>query len=499
MAQYIRVKKQSSRKRPLTLLQKLALGILLFVLILSPVFFGSVHVWAYSLFSMAAFTATGLLIIQDMLFSLKAKDHTPPSPWRTPADLWILLFAAVFALQLLPLPESVVEILSPHLAQIRHKVQAITDQNLPHTLSAIPYATKISALLFVAYSCVFYSLVRLGGDRSRHKKLAYTLLITGICIALYGLVEKLSGHNHILWWEHEFGSKRSFRVFGTFINPDHMALYMEMMLCLGMGLIFSMYQPGQGQNDQGFWKRFKKTVVQDHETGNTWQKAILLLFFVSLILLTLLLTGSRGGIFSAAVGICVFVLAVYRKNRDKRVGWVLLVLLGLTLFFGARTGLMPVWERFTELTPENLVQHRRVEHNLAALEMVKDYPVLGSGMGTFEQAYPPYQPADDQRLRTHLHCDWLQMATEAGVVGFLIVLAGYIVVLTFLWRTVQSREDRLSTGLALAALSALVSVGVHSLMDFGLRMPANAWTLAAIVALGVGGRGRSEKKVRSEE
>jgi O-antigen ligase len=160
---------------------------------------------------------------------------------------------------------------------------------------------------------------------------------------------------------------------------------------------------------------------------------------------------------------------------------------------------MPVWERFTELTPENLVQHRRVEHNLAALEMLKDYPVLGSGMGTFEQAYPPYQPADDQRLRTHLHCDWLQMATEAGMVGFLIVLAGYIVVLTFLWRTVQSREDRLAVGLALAALSALVSVGVHSLMDFGLRMPANAWTLAAIVALGVGGRGRSEKKVRSEE
>jgi hypothetical protein len=112
MAHY-KIKKRAVRKQSLTILQRLAFGLLLFVLILSPVFFGSVHVWAYSLFSMAAFTATGLLIIQDMLLSLKAKDHTPPSPWRTPADLWILLFAAVFALQLLPLPESVVEILSP--------------------------------------------------------------------------------------------------------------------------------------------------------------------------------------------------------------------------------------------------------------------------------------------------------------------------------------------------------------------------------------------------
>lgn len=501
-------KRRITYQRRLTSLQKMAFGLLLVVLVFSPVFFGSVHVWAYSLFSLAAFAAVGLLLIQDMVSLFQTRQESCTRLWRTPVDVVVLLFAGVIVVQLLPWSESLVELLSPHLADIRQTVKSVTGHSISPTLSVVPYSTSISALLFAAYACLFYGLVRLLLDRDKMVLVLKVLLTTGIGITIYGMLEKWSGHNHILWWENEYFGANRFRMFGTFINPNHFGLYLEMIFGLGLGWLYALHRPAQKDLGAGVWKRFKKMVVEQETGEELWQKQVLLLFLLALVLCVLVLTGSRGALFSCLLGMCVFFWALSRKSEQKRGGLILGLIIVLTLFFAIRAGIMPVWNRLNRLTLENVVQHRRVKHNLAALKLWADYPLLGSGMGTFEELYPAYQVKTDSRLRKYLHCDWLQMATEAGSIGFVLVLGGYVVLVVYLWRGVQQRQDRLAVGLGLGALFALVSVGAHSLMDFGLRMPGNVWTLAAVAALGVvgvrgkkRGRGGEEEgeKVRREE
>jgi hypothetical protein len=54
-------------------------------------------------------------------------------------------------------------------------------------------------------------------------------------------------------------------------------------------------------------------------------------------------------------------------------------------------------------------------------------------------------------------------------------------------RAAERSEDRAA---ALAALGALVGVGLHELVDFGLTMPANSFTLAIVVGAALGVRVR---------
>ena len=116
-----------------------------------------------------------------------------------------------------------------------------------------------------------------------------------------------------------------------------------------------------------------------------------------------------------------------------------------------------------------------------------------TGLSTFEHAFPLAQPPELTNLTwTHAHNDYLELLVTGGVVAALLLVVGVLLVLLRLWRVFFESERSETRAAALAALGALISVGLHEIFDFGLVMPANALTLAAVVgaALGshIGGR-----------
>ncbi len=79
-------------------------------------------------------------------------------------------------------------------------------------------------------------------------------------------------------------------------------------------------------------------------------------------------------------------------------------------------------ERFIE-DPENTYSvGGRLPAWEAGLGMVPDHPVFGTGFGTFEHAFPAYQPPDLRGYWDHLHNDFLQFLVEGGLVSFGLVL-----------------------------------------------------------------------------
>jgi O-antigen ligase len=116
----------------------------------------------------------------------------------------------------------------------------------------------------------------------------------------------------------------------------------------------------------------------------------------------------------------------------------------------------------------------------ATLDLWRLFPIAGSGLGTFRDAFPLVQPATLDGTWWHAHSGPLELLATTGLAGLGLVAAGLaalVLRLVVVLRRGRRSEDRAS---GLAVLGALAAVGVHEWFDFGLTMPANALTLAVL-------------------
>jgi O-antigen ligase len=139
---------------------------------------------------------------------------------------------------------------------------------------------------------------------------------------------------------------------------------------------------------------------------------------------------------------------------------------------------------YRELQPTGGSVEERLEPGLYATQMLKEYPLTGSGGGTFYAAFPKYRPGVISAYFTHAHNDYVQFATETGVIG--LGLLGLIVLSTFFvaLRTLYERRDPLCRGVAFGTTMGIIALMIHSWVDFNLQIPANAYTFVVLLALG---------------
>jgi O-antigen ligase len=85
----------------------------------------------------------------------------------------------------------------------------------------------------------------------------------------------------------------------------------------------------------------------------------------------------------------------------------------------AVAGWETIWNRLQEPNPYSL----RAELVRSSIEMIRDRPLMGFGLGTWSTAYPAYAHFDDGNFVNQAHNDWVQWAAEGGVPFALILLA----------------------------------------------------------------------------
>jgi len=122
----------------------------------------------------------------------------------------------------------------------------------------------------------------------------------------------------------------------------------------------------------------------------------------------------------------------------------------------------------------------RLEVVRQGLRMLRDFAVLGTGLGTWADAFPRYQayPLLFASV-THAHCDVLEWLTDLGVVGFAIV--AWIGLVFVREPSGSGHDDSIRRRAVLAA--ALGSLLVHATGDFALRVPSVALVGAALLGL----------------
>jgi O-antigen ligase len=349
--------------------------------------------------------------------------------------------------QLVPLPLSLVGILHPGMKEI----VTLSPKVVPvyHSISLYPFVTELALSGLVIYFMVF-SMALFGIER-RHSfvKVIKALAVFGCLLALFGIIQKATGNGKLYWFREltQGGSP-----FGPFVNRNHFAGFINMIIFLSLGIAL----------------RSRKT-----------ERKVLYAFLTVVMALSLFLSLSRGGIVSFFAGLATFIFVILTQSiSKKRLIPIFLFVLALGIYLFS-FGISPVIERFaqTEVSHE-----QRLVAWQGTLSAFKDFPLFGSGLGTFEHVFKIYQPEGLIGYYDHAHNDYLELLLETGIFGVLIGGFFFVFVLRGIFKKEwQDREIYLKAGF----LSSLATMAVHSAFDFNLHIPSNALLFFLILGMAV--------------
>jgi tetratricopeptide (TPR) repeat protein/O-antigen ligase len=341
--------------------------------------------------------------------------------------------------------------------------------------------------IFLTYAGAYVLVIHLIRTRAQLDRLMSTLLILGGGLAFLGLLDYLGREAWLLRWRN---TPATGRLSGTFANPDHFGAWLTMLIFLGIGYLLARRGPAAGAPSL---RDLLRSPARREEAARRYLPFIALVTMAVALVFTL----SRGAVVSALVAALLLLVLLRALRRIRRSLALLGSLLVATVAYGAWIGFEPFLTRVWHADYTG-----RWVQTLSSLPMLRSFPLLGIGLGTYQDIFVRYQPAvlDPGRVYyTYAHNDLLQLVLELGVVGAVLLLALF-------WTTTRDllgahllgraacpigggeaegarRNDPFSVGLAVGALSGVVALLIHSLFDFAARIPANG--ILAATALGI--------------
>jgi len=433
------------------------------LLIWLPLPLGTNRAWAWSLMEVWILALAIVWLIQ---YCRGKVDFNRPFARAWPVTTCLLVTTLWVIVQSLPLPTGLLGLLSPQSLEIH----AVT-QSYP-SLSLDVHATRVSALKSLAYFLLFCLTLLLVNDKPRVKLLALTLILSGVLQAAYGSLMTLSGLEYGFFIEKEHYLDVAT---GTFVNRNHLAGYLEMCLAVGIGLMVAELSEDTAAN----WRDRVRRVLQTLLSNKARVRLGLVIMVIGLVL-----THSRMGNTAFFVSMTLtglfYLFFVRRITRGSVIFFASLLIIDL-LIVGNFFGIEKVAQRLQETTIDT---EGRDELARDTLMIVRDFPVTGTGAGSFYSTYPMYNSGQVQpAFYRHAHNDYLQFASEFGLVAS--ALLGFCV-LASLWQAIRAqlkRRDRLMQGMGFAATMGIVALLIHSAVDFNLQIPANAATFVVLLAL----------------
>lgn len=310
--------------------------------------------------------------------------------------------------------------------------------------TASSYHTRMELQLLFIYLIVLFLMSQAYRRASHYRGLLWFLMGLSFFVSIFGILQHLTSNGKLYWFR---GLRYPGYPFGPYANRNHFAGFAELLIPMALVPLAL-----------GKVRRERLVVV---------------CLFAVVPMIALLLSASRGGIISFAVEmIILFLLLLVRRARRRYVlagGIVVLAAVMGVSWIGVRD----VLQRFSVNRPLEVSEGKRVAMMQDTWHIFLDHPVLGTGLGTLQMVFPPYESLYDGKVVNHTHNDYLEALAETGLLGGLC--CGWFLAVLLLESLKGLRELGSSFGAALN-LSGLVGCSgilVHSLVDFNLHIPAN--------------------------
>lgn len=445
-------------------------AVLVFMIVASPLAMGSVSPWARnSLFVLS--------LIVTMLWFLQAARRGRLVLVCEPIFILIALFLLVIIVQILPIAPKVLNVISPGTAELYERIlpgYALSGEG--RILSVSPFHTDRELLRLATVVLVFLVIVNTFRTRAQVVTLILAMVFIGSFEAIYGLAEQFSGSRHIFW------NKRTFNlesVSGTFINRNHFAGLLEMIVPMALGLFMAI---GVGRRSGG---NFRTRAIGAVSQAGVHRR-LLLSALIVLMTVAILFSLSRVGITCTVGSWVAFFLFIGLTAGIRKNTLALLFLVVVILCIAVGMGSEMIIERMEEVVSGNSISWKgRLDLWRSGFGLIEDFPLLGTGFGTFKEAFYRYQsPRFGDRVANYLHNDWLQIVCETGFVGGVLAIIAVLLLFTKLTRRTLERLDRFCRWIGLGALVGCGAMLIHSLFDFNLsKITSNALVFAVIFGL----------------
>ena len=452
----------------------------------TPLAFGTVEPWSTSLMEWGIVTLGLIFVLGRLWRPGPAESH---GPGRTGMELPVALFIAFCFAQAIPLPPAWVSTLSPGSARQYQSVdlRAWTAIEGPaaagrlegdplsrleppasRPVSVHPRKTVSRAFLLAAFALLFFLVVGWCDHVSRIMFLLKTLIVVGTLVAALGLVQHLTWNGKIYWVRKVPPAS----TFGPFVNHNHFAGYIEMVIPLAIALLFFLLE-----------SRHRSSSPEDE---GRWGKAGLTLFATVILVVALVLSMSRGGILSMIFSGLILFALVWRRIDSRAVKWSIALALPLLaatllLWIGGEAVTQGLGSYRTLGKEASFRLRLMVWEHMA--RHLPDFFWVGSGLGTFEESFAPIILPGSAVRWDRAHNDYLQLLWETGVIGAALFLAGtWIFARRYWWRALRSSGHSLDL-FRVGAATALLSIALHSVIDFNLQIGANGFLFVLLAAL----------------
>lgn len=433
-----------------TLASRFVILALCLAVVLSTLAFGTVHNWSLAFFGAGA----GLVVV---FWAIDALQRGTLRISRNALQWPLVGLCALGLIQLLP------------LGSVGSGVAGELPFQTVHSLSLDPYTTRIVVAQLISLLIYFAAALAFIDSPGRLRLVVRVVIIFGSLLALYSLLQFFVSPTKIYGVR---GSQHSIP-FGPFINRHHFAGYMELALALPLGLLFS------------------GAISRD--------RALLYGFAAAIMSIALIMTNSRGGIVSLVAEILFLVAVATTKRGRKRTAAenveakntrfqsvvmrialgvaLILVLFAGAIMFGGEESLSRLVGTVNAADPTT----GRTHFWRVTLDIIRDYPLIGAGLGAYGLAYTQYDTSGGMWRVEQAHNDYLQVLADAGVVGAVLGLF-FLITLFRVGFKRRNSNDVFRGGVATGALAGCFAVLVHSLFDFTLHTTSNALLFLMLVA-----------------
>ena len=330
----------------------------------------------------------------------------------------------------------------------------------------VEYVGRQELIQVLVYTFLFLAILNNTYHQDMILTLSFTLIVVAMAASSYAVGQYFTHSTHI-WWVY---STEPGRASGPFFSADHFCGFLEMLLPMVIALIL---------------------------VGRIKPLTRILLGYCFVVMLAgVAVTFSRGGWIAVTVGLLV-VLGILLGHRHHR-KFAALTLLLLT---GGATASLTAWLTRTTSFNNHLVNpaggvntdvYTRLEVWAAARRMWLDHFWWGVGPGHFNEYFNEYRPPDMQLRAGWVHSDYLNVLTDWGLVGGLLVLTALVLVglgIVRIWPRLRRAEGDFGSGLSnrfacfLGLVGGLAAMTVHSLADFNMHVPADALLALTLLAL----------------
>jgi tetratricopeptide (TPR) repeat protein len=436
-------------------MKKIPYVLFICTLIFAPLAFGTVEQWSMLTVEVLVSLAITVYCIQHIRTS--GKFH------HVPGVIPLLLFIGWMIFQIVPLPVILVKIFSPATYQVYKPISDMLEGNRWMPLTVYQKGSVQECLRIVSYILFYILTIQLLSGAERLKQTVKICSWLAVGVAVLAILQKFSSPTRIYWFR--LAPPDSTPI-GPWINHSQYCGYIEMISPVVLAL--SLYYRPVIDTTESLRTRIVTFLTM---TGGNLH--IFLGIGIMVLASSVFISMSRGGIIAFTFSLLFFFIIL--RKRQPRYSNLFFAGIAACLIFSIAywVGWGTIFERFGYTFTAGGVKFDRLPIWQNSLQIFKDFWFAGSGFGTFINIFPDYKTITDSYVYDHAHNDYIELLTDGGIVGFVLVAWFVATVSRDGWRMIGRRRDRYSILISIGALSGILAMLIHSISDFNMHNGAD--------------------------